>query len=52
MQHELKKAHNQVQDRVNLKYYTWFLSKYGFYILRHSPRIFFTVSEDYVKVIL
>ncbi len=48
MQHELKKAHNPVQDRVNLKYYTWFLSNYGFYILRHSPRIF----SQSVKIML
>lgn len=38
MQHELKKTSNPVQDRVNLKYYTWLMSNYGFYLLRHSPR--------------
>ncbi|HBE39701.1 MAG TPA: hypothetical protein DDW27_00550 [Bacteroidales bacterium] len=40
MQLELKKSHNPVQDRINIKYYTWLISNFGFYILRHSPRVF------------
>jgi len=40
MQLELKKAHNPVQDRINIKYYTWLISNFGFYLLRHSPRVF------------
>ncbi len=48
MQHELKKARNPVQDRVNIKYYLWLISRFGFYIFRHSPRVFY----NSVKILL
>lgn len=48
MQHELLKATNPVQDRVNLKFYTWLFSNYGLYIIRHSPSVF----SQSVKIML
>lgn len=48
MQHELRKDNNPVQDRVHIKYYTWLISHFGIFILRHSPLSF----SQSVKVML
>ena len=39
-QHELRKNNDPSQARVNIKFYTWLLSRNGLYILRHHPRSF------------
>ncbi|MBE0675623.1 MAG: hypothetical protein IH591_13260, partial [Bacteroidales bacterium] len=49
MQHELKRAHNPAQDRVNLKYYLWLNTNFGLYILIHSPKKMFESIKIVIK---
>ncbi len=49
MQYELKKSHNPVQDKVNIKYYSWLISGFGLFIIRHSPRVFYNSVKILMK---
>lgn len=49
MQHELKKIHDPVQDKIKIKYYIWLISNFGLYILKHSPGVFYQSIKILLK---
>lgn len=49
MQQVLGNTRNPVQDRVNARYYSWLLLNFGFYIMRHAPRIFYEAVKTLMK---